>query len=178
MLAALVIPCGVALLFPQHRAIAPTTAGRVSSRPVVALAGGGFGAAKAPAKPKKKGKGKKGAVPAHTEKALRDLNERAEAEARARGGYAKGKDVKVVNSVEEARAEEERLKAAEEAEAAQRDAHMLLVRAAVEIHAPAICDGLAEKGYAVIDNFLEPATVAQLRAEAVGLQSGGDMKTS
>ena len=74
MLAALVIPCGVALLFPQHRAIAPTTAGRVSSRPVVALAGGGFGAAKAPAKPKKKGKGKKGAVPAHTEKALRDLN--------------------------------------------------------------------------------------------------------
>ena len=178
MLAALVIPCGVALLFPQHRAIAPTTAGRVSSRPVVALAGGGFGAAKAPAKPKKKGKGKKGAVPAHTEKALRDLNERAEAEARARGGYAKGKDVKVVNSVEEARAEEERLKAAEEAEAAQRDAHMLLVRAAVEIHAPAICDGLAEKGYAVIDGFLEPATVAQLRAEAVGLQSGGDMKTS
>ena len=94
---------------------------------------GGFGAAKAPAKPKKKGKGKKGAVPAHTEKALRDLNERAEAEARARGGYAKGKDVKVVNSVEEARAEEERLKAAEEAEAAQRDAHMLLVRAAVEM---------------------------------------------
>ena len=43
---------------------------------------------------------------------------------------------------------------------------------------PAICDGLAEKGYAVIDGFLEPATVAQLRAEAVGLQSGGDMKTS
>ena len=68
--------------------------------------------------------------------------------------------------------------AAADVEAEARDAHMKIVRGAVERAAPKLLDGLADQGFAVVDNFLPSETVLAMRAECESLRSGGRMEVS
>ena len=55
---------------------------------------------------------------------------------------------------------------------------MALVRGAVASHAEQICAHLSDDGYACIDGFLPPPTVARMRAEAEALLAAGELETS
>lgn len=65
-----------------------------------------------------------------------------------------------------------------DADAIARDAHMAIVRGAVERAAPKLLDGLADQGFAVVDDFLPTETVLAMRAECESLRSGGRMEVS
>ena len=59
-----------------------------------------------------------------------------------------------------------------------RAAHMALVQDSVARHAPSLLSQLDDNGYAIIDNFLPPATIQQMRAECEGLRTSGKMVAS
>ena len=61
-------------------------------------------------------------------------------------------------------------------EAAERDAHMAAVRGAIERSAPALLDGLASRGFAIVDGFLPTTTVLTMRAECESLRAADRME--
>jgi hypothetical protein len=60
----------------------------------------------------------------------------------------------------------------------QRARHLQLVQAAARHHAAAVADGLAQRGFALVDNFLPAETVSILRSECVSLLHGNKMYAS
>jgi hypothetical protein len=56
--------------------------------------------------------------------------------------------------------------------------HLQLVQAAARHHAAAVADGLAQRGFALVDNFLPAETVSILRSECVSLLHGNKMYAS
>ena len=68
--------------------------------------------------------------------------------------------------------------AAQPSEDDLRAAHMALVQDSVARHAPSLLSQLDDNGYAIIDNFLPPATIQQMRAECEGLRTSGKMVAS
>ena len=52
---------------------------------------------------------------------------------------------------------------------------MAAVRAAIEGAAPSLLEGLAARGFAVVDSFLPKATILAMRAECESLRLGGRM---
>lgn len=59
-----------------------------------------------------------------------------------------------------------------------RERHLATVNEAVLHYAPSMASGLAQHGFAVVDDFLPPESIAAMRAEAVGLKLGGRMVPS
>ena len=58
------------------------------------------------------------------------------------------------------------------------EAHMAIIQASVEEHAPQLLDDLARDGFAIVDNFLPATTVRLMRRECEGLLSSGEMVVS
>ena len=56
--------------------------------------------------------------------------------------------------------------------------HMARVSAAVETHARIIAEGLQNRGYAIVDGFMDDAATATMRDEAAALLASGKMVPS
>jgi hypothetical protein len=65
-----------------------------------------------------------------------------------------------------------------ESDEQQRARHLHLVQAAARHHAAAVADGLAQRGFALVDNFLPAETVSILRSECVSLLHGNKLYAS